>query len=143
MVYIFQAKPGIYDLAERLKEGKEVGWLASRYMNKFTQSDLVYYWSAGEKDRRGIYGWGEITSDGSFIDSSGTYRVAVTCRKVFPRHLNVSKIRSYPGLKTLYILRSAMGTNFLLTDEESTALRSLIVSTFGVQWSPPETEGES
>lgn len=136
MVFIFQAKPTIYDLKDRLEVGQEVGWLASKHRDKMNHGDVVYYWSAGDEKRRGIYGWGNITSDGNFIDSKGTYRVAVTCRKIFPKHISVTEFRSNPVLNELQILRSAMGTNFLLSDEENVALHSLIEQKFGNSWTP-------
>jgi hypothetical protein len=138
MAFIFQAKPAIYDLAARLSVGREVGWLASRYRDKMRRGDIVYYWSAGDEKRRGIYGWGEITSDNAFVDSKGSYRVAVTCRKVFPNLINVADVRANPILRDVQILRSAMGTNFLLTEEESNALRSLVEDKFGKPWAPLE-----
>ena len=130
MVFIFQAKPAIYDLQTKLEVGREVGWLASRYRDLMKRGDIVYYWSAGDEGRRGIYGWGDITSDGAFVDSKKTYRVAVTCRKIFPHHINVKKIRKNSILSDLQILQSAMGTNFLLTEEESKALLSLVEDSF-------------
>ncbi|MFC1968074.1 EVE domain-containing protein [Chloroflexota bacterium] len=138
MVFVFQAKPSIYDLTTRLEIGREVGWIASRYRDKMRSGDIVYYWGAGDKKRRGIYGWGNITSKGAFIDSKGTYRVAVTCRKIFPHHINVTELQANPILREIHILRSAMGTNFVLTHEESDALSSLIANVFDTSWIPSE-----
>lgn len=138
MAFIFQAKPTIYDLKTRLEVGREVGWLASRLRDEMKHGDVVYYWSAGEEERRGIYGWGNITSNGPFVDSKGTYRVAVTCRKIFPHHINVMELRANPILRDLQILRSAMGTNFLITREESDALRALVKDKFDLSWAPEE-----
>lgn len=138
MAFIFQAKPTIYDLTTRLEVSREVGWLASRYRDQMRRGDIVYFWSAGDEKRRGIYGWGDITSDGAFVDSKGTYRGAVTCRKVFPHHINVAELRADPILRDLQILRIAIGTNFLLTEEESKSLHSLVEDIFGASWIPPE-----
>jgi hypothetical protein len=138
MTYIFQAKPERYDLRTRLMVGKEVGWIASRYRNQMRTGDIVYYWSAGDRDIRGLYGWGTITSEGAFVDSRGTYRILVTCKKIFPRHINYSVIREYPILSDMQLLVSPMGTNFLLTVEESEALSTLIEATFGSEWIPDE-----
>ena len=136
MVFLFQAKPAIYDLTTRLEVGREVGWLASWHRDKMRRGDVVYYWSAGPEKRRGIYGWGNITSDGAFVHSRTTYRVAVTCRKIFPHHINVTQLRADPILRNIQILRSAMGTNFVLTDEESKAFSSLIAGVFDSTWVP-------
>jgi len=137
MQFIFQAKPTIYDVSTRLKPDQEVGWIASRYRDQIKKGDIVYIWSAGEEKRRGIYGWGEITSDGPFVDSHGTYRVGVTYRKVFPGPINVRDLREHPLLRNLLILRSAMGTNFPVTEEEYTALREVVTEKLGQDWAPP------
>ncbi|MDD4108467.1 MAG: EVE domain-containing protein [Prolixibacteraceae bacterium] len=136
MTFIFQAKPSIYDISSRLKIDKEVGWLASRYKEKMQEGDVVYYWRAGEIERRGIYGWGEISSRGTFVDNQGTYRIGVRCIVLFPQHLNVSILKSHPVLKNLQILRSSMGTNFLLTEKEHESLKSLIADIYGSEWLP-------
>jgi len=137
MQFIFQAKPTIYDVSTRLKLDQEVGWIASRYRDQMKKGDIVYIWGAGDEHRRGIYGWGEITSDGAFIDSRGNYRAAVTYRKVFPRAINVGDLREHQSLRNLLILRSAMGTNFPVTDEEHTALTEVVTEKLGAGWAPP------
>ena len=137
MPFIFQAKPTIYDVSARLKPDLQVGWIASRYREQMKKGEIVYIWGAGEVQRRGIYGWGEITSDGPFVDTHGTYRVAVTYRKVFPRPVLVRELRDHPQLRDLLILRSAMGTNFPVTDEEHAALREVVAEKLGQSWAPP------
>jgi len=137
MALIFQSKPSIYPLKTKLKVDLEVGWKASRYRPFMKRGEIVYYWSAGKRDERGIYGWGEITSAASFIDSKNTSRVAVTCRKILPKHINISILLDDPALKDLQIIRSAMGTNFLITDDENDALKTLIESLFDVSYVPP------
>jgi hypothetical protein len=137
MAFIFQAKPNIYPIPERLDIGKAVGWLASRYKDYMHTGNIVYFWRAGDKERRGIYGWGDITSNTTFIDKKGAYRIAVTCRVIFPRHINVSSLYDDPILKDLQILRSAMGTNFLLSKEENDALIVFINGEFGDSLVPP------
>ena len=137
MAFIFQSKPSIYPLKTKLKVDLEVGWIASRYRDYMKLGEIVYYWSAGNRDERGIYGWGEITSTGAFIDSKGISRVAVTCRMIFPKHINISLLLKNPALKDLQIIRSAMGTNFLLTKEEKTAINNLIQGQFGGPFVPP------
>lgn len=136
MTFIFQAKPAIYLLEEKLEVGKEVGWLASRYRDRMHKDDIVYYWRAGDKDKRGIYGRGYITSNGAFIDRKGTYRVAVTCKEIFQNHITIARILAHPILSEMTIVRSAMGTNFILTDEESNALSALVEEIFGIKKAP-------
>ena len=138
MTYIFQAKPERYDLRTRLAVGKEVGWIASRYRDQMKTGDIVYYWSAGDRDIRGLYGWGTINSESAFVDSRGTYRVLVSCKKIFPSHINYSVLIEDPILGDMQLLRSPMGTNFLLTRAESEALYALIDDRFGPAWLPEE-----
>ncbi len=137
MAYIFQAKPSIYDFRQRLAEGKTVNWLASRYHRDMRRGEIVYLWQAGDSNKRGIYGWGEITSQEPFVDSKGAYRVAVQTLRIFDSHLSASSVRSTPGLSDIQLFRNAMGTNFRLTETESQALRELVVSEYGEAAAPP------
>lgn len=143
MSFIFQAVPDRYDLRTELREGKRVAWVASRYRDEMTRGDVVYLWRGGDAESRGIYGWGEISSDEPEQDADGTYRIAVKYRKCFLNHspssfITVDEIRSTAQLRTLLILRMPIGTNFVLSEAEDAALRQLIVTKLGNQWAPPQ-----
>ena len=141
MSYIFQAKPTIYELREKLVVGKEVGWLASRYYDEMKPGDIVYFWRAGEKKYRGLYGWGEITSTGVFKDRKGLYRAAVITRKVFadnepPLHINYTYFKDNQILQNMGLLQMAIGTNFRLKEDQETEINNLILEKLGTEWVP-------
>jgi len=123
--WIFQAIPERYDLREQMREGKEVTWYATRYRSKMTPGDRVFFWLAGRKAIRGIYGWGELTSRAYSEEDWDAHGVDVRFDKVLDHHLTVKEIREHPVLQNLMILRVPQGTNFLLSDEEGETLERL------------------
>jgi hypothetical protein len=143
MNFIFQAKPDTFD--QRTMAGAEPthAWLASRYRQEMHKGDVVYLWRAGEPSQRGIYGWGEITSEGAFVDArDAAYRVQVTYKKLFRNHqlkppfINFEALQQDPVLRETLVLRAPMGTNFPLTVNESEAIRKLVRDIYGTQWAP-------
>jgi len=145
MAFIFQAKPSVYDLRERLSVDKDVGWLASRYYKEMKPGDIVFFWLAGDKKQRGLYGWGEISPKGVFKDSKDLYRVAVSYKKSFnemdpPSHISYKEFQKDPVLKDLTLLHMAIGTNFILSKEEYNAINELIVKHYGAEWAPGKKE---
>ena len=142
MSFLFQAKPERYPLKERIQVGRRANWVASRFRKQMIRGEIVYFWQSGDETTRGIYGWGEISADHPKQDSQGIYRVEVTyqcCLLDHERHdhLRVSVLKEHPVLKNLLILRSAIGTNFLLNEEEDSALRDLLIKIYGEKWAPP------
>lgn len=127
MNFIFQAKPAIFDLRDRLKVHGENAWLASRYQREMHEGDTVYLWRAGDPSERGIYGRGTIVKP-VFTDRKNVQRVVVRYDEVFPEHISVELLKKHPVLRDLLILRNAMGTNFPLTDEQDQALSEIIAS---------------
>ena len=115
--WIFQSVPKRYDLRERLLEGVEVTWYATRYRNRMLVGDVVFFWLAGPPDIRGIYGWGKLTSTPYRKDAWRSHGVDVRFEKRLKAHLSVTEIRSVPDLQDLLILRSAQATNFLLSSQ--------------------------
>lgn len=132
-----------YDLRKVLVPGRQVAWVASRYRDFMQPGEVVYFWLAGERDVRGIYGWGEITGERPEPDRNGILRVQVTYRRNFldhssRQHLSVGEIEADKVLAAMLILRLPMGTNFLLCEEEDAALGRLIKQKYGEDWLPPE-----
>src|SRR5262249_40008647 len=139
-----QAKPETFDLRTRPGAEQTNSWLASRYRQQMGEGDVVYLWRAGDASERGVYGWGQITSNGPFIDErDNAYRVRVTYKKLFREPPSKQPFIGYrifddqPILRDVLVLRAPMGTNFPLTPEESNALRELITQTYGKDWAPP------
>jgi hypothetical protein len=106
------------------------------------KEDTVYFWRGGDREHRGIYGWGSIIDDSPSLDNQGIYRVRVEYRKNFLDHdppifISSNEIDKQPSLQDLLILRMPIGTNFLLTETQEQAIRSLIVRKLGPTWAPP------
>ncbi|MEJ2201317.1 MAG: EVE domain-containing protein [Desulfuromonadaceae bacterium] len=110
--WIFQSVPERYDLRDKsnLHDGKDGWWYATRYRKKMAIGDRVFFWMGGEKDIRGIYGVGKITSE-PFEDGSN-HKVNIKVDKRFPHHLMILKI--------------AIGSNFLISTKEGQAILKLI-----------------
>ena len=88
--------------------------------------DIVYFWQAGERETRGIYGWGRITS-APFMEGDSNV-VEVRYEHKLSKHINVNTIESHGRLSNLMILRLAIGTNFLINRSEGEAIAQLMPS---------------
>ena len=139
MSFIFQTK-----FPKVLSSKGTVAWVASRYREQMRKGDVVYFWLAHkDPSLRGIYGWGIITAQAPRIDERGVYRIDVEHRCIFrehwkKKHITIWRIRNDPVLRDLLISRMAIGTNFLLTDEEDEAIRLIIGQEYGQDWLPPK-----
>ena len=147
MSFIFQGIPDRYDLRQKLKIGRTVAWLASRYRSAMKKKDTVYFWRGGDREYRGIYGWGSIVDNSPSLDSTGIYRVRVKYQKNFLDHdppifISSDEIANQPALQDLLILRMPIGTNFLLTETQEQAIQSLIVRKIGPAWAPPNRDSD-
>jgi hypothetical protein len=142
MSFIFQAVPSRYDLRSELIPGRRVSWLASRYLEQMVQGEIVYFWLAGEAETRGLYGWGAISGPAPQAVGS-EYRIEVEYLCNFldrqpPRHISAALVAKESALRNMLILRMPIGTNFLLSQREDAALRTLITRLLGPEWAPTE-----
>ena len=62
-VFLFQSAPEQYDLRKELRPGEFDNWHATRYRMEMHPGDIVFFWMGGDQNFRGLYGWGEITSE--------------------------------------------------------------------------------
>lgn len=122
--WIFQARVDRHQLDTDLKEGEVQDWLATRYRADMRPGDKVYFWQAGEKDIRGVYGVGTIVAEPKLDDDEFIVPVRVT--KVLSAPVKSVEIGKSPQLKDLQILQIPIGTNFRVTDEESDTLDQLL-----------------
>jgi hypothetical protein len=122
--FIFQAIPAHYDLRERIIEGLNVTWYATRYRKVMAPGDIVFFWLGGEKQFNGIYGWGNLISIPYARRDS--YGVDVLYQKRLTNPILVNVIKTTPELENLLILRAPMGTNFLISEQEARSLANLI-----------------
>ena len=124
--WIFQAKPERFDMSKEssLRPGSRDSWLATRYRTEMRPGDIVYFWQAGDKVTRGIYGWGRIESEP--YQRRDTYYVDVQYEGKLSEHINTRIIEEHTILTNLMILRLAIGTNFLISRREGEAIAHLM-----------------
>jgi hypothetical protein len=138
MSFIFQSTHGF----PPVRENNTVSWIASRYRDKMRKGAIVYLWLADpDINLRGIYGWGVIAAEAPKVQNE-TYRIEVQYKRLFQEngqksHISIEELKRDSVLKDLTILRMAIGTNFLLTDDEDRAMRAIIARKYGQDWLPP------
>jgi hypothetical protein len=125
-VFIFQSKPDRYDLREKLQPGDTVPWHATRYQKKMHPGDFVFFWLAGRKDHRGLYGWGQIVSEPYRKQEWNGDAVNVRYQSRFAKPILATSLASEKALQNLMILRAPQATNFLLSPEEAEHFRKMV-----------------
>jgi hypothetical protein len=121
-------------------------WVASRYRDQMKKGSIVYLWLADQDPEiRGIYGWGVIAAEAPVVVKK-KYRIEVRYQRLFQKnekksHISSVELKKDPVLKYMTILRMAIGTNFLLTDDEDKAIRAIIERKYGQDWLPPCKNG--
>jgi len=125
--WIFQAKPEQYEI-KNIRENQRETWLVTRYRREMGKGDIVFFWRAGDRQERGIYGWGQIL-DGEprEIDDWG-YGVSVEYCHRFDHFISVDDLEHEGVLTDNLILRMPIGTNFRVSQEELDGLARLIVN---------------
>lgn len=124
--WIFQSNPDHYDLrtVNKVADGGEEDWLASRYRNYMTPGDHVFFWLSGPPDIRGIYAVGKLV--GSPYQKGEKHYVRVRYERRLKHPLSISEIADERKLRNLWILKMAFGTNFLIDEQEGQTIDALI-----------------
>lgn len=127
--WIFQCKKERYDISDSgiLFDGMTGWWTANQYRSEMKPGDRVFFWLAGDKKYRGIYGVGELTSlpyQWKNGDKQG-FSVDVKCSKRFDQYLPAQKLKENKNLLNIQILNMPMGSNFLLNKSEGQALEEM------------------
>jgi hypothetical protein len=135
--WIFQGVPSRYDVALKLQEEKKEVWLATRFREEMAIGDVVYFWRAGEQDKRGLYGWGVIAGEPKYHEGWG-WGVPVRYIRRFPQHLAAQELSSDPVFGNHLLFRMAAGTNFEVTEAQARALERLVGRRFGASYTAPE-----
>ena len=125
-VFIFQSVPKRFDLREKLMAGKPDTWEAIRYRDQMRPDDIVFFWMGGNSRRRGLYGWGRITSLPYFKKGWDKPGVDVIYEVKFREPILVERFRDDKILSQLLIIRAPQGTNFLLSEEQAHRLIDLL-----------------
>ncbi|MED5523927.1 MAG: EVE domain-containing protein [Pseudomonadota bacterium] len=128
--WIFQCKKERFDISDPsvLFDGMTGWWTANQYRSEMKSGDKVFFWLAGDKKYRGIYGSGELTSKPYKWETGENkgFSVDVVCRKRFDKYLPVNKIKENKNLESIQILNMPLGSNFLLNESEGKALESMV-----------------
>ena len=139
-IWLFQANPRFYNLAEDLadvKVGDEDGWIVSRYRDEMRTGDIVVLWQSG-KDA-GVYAVGELIGIPAERDwepepeelEERPYlrsRVWVPFRyiRILRQPIPRQALLTHPILQNMQVLKQAQGSNFRVTPQEWQALQKLI-----------------
>jgi EVE domain len=124
--FVFQSVPDRFDLRKGLRPGESDIWLATRYRSEMHFGDIVFFWMAGDKHLRGMYGWGRIVSSPYLKPDSEAHEVNVKYEQKFTKPILASSIEQDPVLKQMLILRAPQATNFLLSPDEAKRLAKLL-----------------
>jgi hypothetical protein len=123
--WIFQAKPEQYEI-KNIRENEEETWLVTRYRREMGKGDIVFFWRAGNRAERGIYGWGNIVDSAPREIDDWGYGIRVEYRQRFRQFISVDDLESEGVLLDNLILRMPIGTNFRVSQEELEELERLI-----------------
>lgn len=138
--FIFQSLPERFDLREKLEPGEKDTWYATRYRSKMKVGDIVFFWMAGDKRFKGIYGYGKITSEPYIKNDWKTYGVDIEYVEKYDKPLTVSKLKEDSVLSKLLIFRAPQATNFLVEPIELKKLNRLLKN-FGYRTPKIEDDG--
>jgi hypothetical protein len=125
-VFLFQSVPDRYDLRRKLAPGKTDTWYATRYRNEMHPDDVVFFWLAGDRQFRGLYGWGRIASDPYLKAGWDSHGIDVHYEEKFKIPLLATAIEDDPVLASMLIFRAPQATNFLLSPQQATRLVQLL-----------------
>lgn len=137
--WIFQATPERYDLSRNIEPGKQDRWYANQNFRLMKRGDFVYFWQSG--DRRGIYGWGAIESDGFYIsDIDGRKSIDVRYNGKLSSPIPAEQLKEIKVIKSHRLFAPfPTGTNFKVTRAQAAAINEL----FDESEAPPSPENYS
>jgi len=144
-VWLFQAKPEIYDIQKCLADKdiiqNEDVWEINKYRSEIKKGDGGVIWMSGKY--AGIYGIIEIMSDPEYMKDSDYisskywvdegHKDKIKWRVKFSYKINLInnpimkiELKNIPELQNMAIFKFAQGTNFPITPEEWEILSNLI-----------------
>jgi len=127
--WIFQCKKERFDISEPhiLFDGMIGWWTANQYRSEMRPGDMVFFWLAGDKKYRGIYGIGELTSTPYQWEQENnkSFSVNIKCNKRLNPYLPANEIQENKALLNLQILNMPMGSNFLLNELEGRIIEGM------------------
>ena len=144
-IWLFQANPRFYDLAERIQQaqiGDEDTWTVTRYRETMRTGDPVLLWLAGAN--AGIYALGELIGPPEehtyaadeeerpvWLDPAQTgpitaWHVPFRYTQILDEPIRKATLLEHLVLQRLLVLRAPAGTNFAVTAAEWVALQEII-----------------
>jgi hypothetical protein len=137
-VWIFQANPSIFDIDRAVVEEPEMTWVVRQHRNEVREGDRVYLWRAGGE--AGVIATATVLDDpevrpgiaGSpyLLESEALSkeepRVTLRIEQVLSSPLTRTDLIEHPVLKDLEVIRFANATNFRVSEDQDSALRSLL-----------------
>lgn len=145
--WIFQANPNRYRIEESLRVEAEEFWNLNQQWKKVKKGDRVLIWISGKQ--AGIYALGTVMTDPEKKSDSakgiGYWNDPRDGRKVKPRvivrydelFLDNPLLKLFlqydPALWNLSVIRSPLGTNFHVTEEEWLAIQDWLDEKLKIQ----------
>jgi hypothetical protein len=105
-------------------------------MEEFRRDDIVFLWMGGPPEVRGLYGWGRIVSDAPRYYKDWGYGIDVQYENKFERHIPFNAVKTLPSFSDYVLFKTAIGTNFRLSDEQAADLKKLIAEVCGAGGAP-------
>lgn len=124
--FVFQSVPERYDLRHVIQPKERDTWYATRYKNSMRPGDLVFFWMAGDKHFRGLYGWGRIVSVPYLRSGWDSHGVDVQYQVKFHKPILATSFADDAVLAEMLIFRAPQATNFLLPPEQVERLIALV-----------------
>ena len=156
-IWLFQANPKFFDLADRLltaRTGDEDSWTVTSYRDEMRPGDTVLLWLAGTQ--AGMYAVGELTGQPILRTYEGeippwleaeegetisAWSVSFRYTRILPTPVLKATLTGHPVLREMLILKTPNRTNFRVTRVEWEVLEPLI-NLPGSELPPPYTLAE-
>jgi predicted RNA-binding protein with PUA-like domain len=119
-----------------MEQGATETWLVTRFIDEIKKGDTVFFWMAGPPDVRGLYGWGKVIGEKPEYESGWGYGIDVKYVRKFPRHIPFIDVKSISSFSDFVLFKTAIGTNFRLSDSQTRDLIDLISQRFGKDAAP-------
>ncbi|MBX0330820.1 EVE domain-containing protein [Oscillochloris sp. ZM17-4] len=142
-VWLFQANPRFYDLAEHVRSiapGSDDDWAVTRYRDEMKAGDRVLLWQAGQD--AGMYAFGELTGEPAeqtyapedipaWLSAepgqrATAWQVPFRYTQILPEPIRRATLIEHPALQQMHVLRAPNGTNFRVNLNEWAALQELV-----------------
>jgi len=119
-----------------MQQGKTETWLVTRYIDEIKRGDLIYFWMGGEPNIRGLYGWGRVVSDAPKYFKDWGFGIDIEYQIKFKTHIPYNRIKELPSFYDYILFKTAIGTNFRISDKQANDLKKIIIEYYGDEVAP-------